>query len=120
MVASTTTNDQFDLVESLTAVEFDAGREVFQASYDSTRGSASLAVVAVVATVLERNPVDLPPLNSAIDTDALDQLVASPNGVHGCESISFQYEGVELTVASEGQIEAVPIENTSIDTVEPE
>lgn len=115
MVSSTETDGQFELVESLTAVEFDADREVFQASYDSTRESASLAVVTVVATALDRNPVDLPPLESVIDTGALDQLVTSSNGVHGCDCVSFEYEGVAVKVASEGQIEADPIDNTNVD-----
>ena len=112
MVSSKETGRAFELVESMTDVEFDAERERFQATYDSTRESASLAIVTVVATAMDRNPIDLPPLESAIDTDALEQLVAVPSGVQGCASISFRYEGFEVTVAGEGQIEAVPIENT--------
>ena len=99
------------MVESLTAVEFDADRELFQAAYDSTRESASLAVVTVVATVLDRDPLDLPPLESAIETDALDRLVACSTGVQGCDSISFQYEGIEVTLTSGGRIEADPMDN---------
>lgn len=118
MVSSTETGGRSDLVASLTAVEFDTDRELFQATYDSTRESASLAVVAVVATVLGRNPVDLPPLHTAIDSEALDQLVVRSIGVHGCDCVSFEYEGVAVTLTSEGQIEADPVENTTVDIAE--
>ncbi len=120
MEFSTEADGRFELIESLTAVEFDTDRELFQAAYDSTRESASLAVVTVVATVLDRNPIDLPPLESTIDTDALNRLVTGSAGVQLCDSISFKYEGVEVTVTSEGQIEANPTENTTVDTAEPE
>jgi FlaG/FlaF family flagellin (archaellin) len=101
-----------EIVESLGPIEFDAESESFQATYDSIRDSASLAVVAVVATALGEDPQALSPLQTVIDTDALDKLAAeSATGPGNCDSISFSYEGFAVTITGEGVIEAVPIEN---------
>lgn len=107
MDSNQATTRNVDLVDSMHAVTFDADRERFQATYDSTRDSTSLAVVAVVATVLGKDPEDLPPLYSIIDTDALDKLVTeSANGRTGCNRVTFCYDGLEVTISSDGIIEA--------------
>lgn len=118
MVFSTETGGSLELVEPMTSVAFDKEKEVFQAAYDSTRESASLTVVTVVATVLDRNTVGLPPLESIIDTDALDQLVAGSTGPKIWHSISFRYEGFVITLASQGKVEAEPVKHTAINTAE--
>lgn len=101
-----------DFVDSISTVTFDLESERFQASYDSSRDSPSLAVVAVVATALGKDPLALHPLHSAIDTDALDLLTTeSANGRADGDSVSFCYEGLEVTVTNQDVIEAVPIEN---------
>lgn len=101
------------IAETLSPIEVDAESESFRATYDSTRDSASLGVVAVVAAVLEREPQSLTPLQSVIETDALDKLAtASSPGLGNCDSISFAYEGFEITVTSEERIEANSLENT--------
>lgn len=102
-----------ELAESLSPVESDARSESFQATYDSTRDSTSLAVVEAVATALGEDPRTLTPLQTVIDTDALDELtMESTTGHRACDSISFNYDGFEITVTSEDVIEATPIENT--------
>lgn len=101
------------MIDSMSTVEFDADEESFRVTHDSDRDSTSLAVVAMVATALGRDPLDLTPLHSAIDTEALEKLTAeSLGGLQQCDSISFCYEGFEVTVFSEGDIGADPIENT--------
>jgi hypothetical protein len=96
----------------LSTTEFDAEREYFRATYDSTRESASLAVVAVVSTALDRDPLDLTPIQSVIDTESLDELATETFTGHGTvDSISFCYEGVKVTVFGDGSIEADPTEN---------
>lgn len=113
MDSSQATQGSTEFVESMVPVEFVIDRELFQASYDSTRDRTSLAVVSVVATALDRDPMDLPPLYSVIDPDALEELLSgSANGLRGCDSISFRYAGFEVTVFSEGIIEAEPVEDT--------
>lgn len=101
-----------EITESLSTIEFDTESESFRATYDSTRDPTSLAVVAVVATVLNRAPRNLTPLQSVIETDSLDNLAAmSSSGRGNCVRISFRYEEFEITVFSEGTIEAEPMEN---------
>lgn len=93
------------MIESTNTVEFDADRGTFRAAFDNSRDSASLAVVSVVAAVLERDPMDLTPLHSVIDTDALETLATRPSDSRETGiSVSFQYEGREVTV-EDGVIE---------------
>lgn len=96
-----------EIAESLSTIEFDSERKSFRATYDSTRDSTSLAIVAVVSTALGREPENLTPLQSVIDTDSLDKLAAgSANSAGNCDNISFCYEEFDVTVFSEGIIEA--------------
>ena len=96
-----------EFVDSLSAVTFNTDTEYFQATYDSKRDLPSLAVVATVATALERDPLAITPLQSILDTDALDELVTeSANGQAGCDRVIFCYEGVEVTATSEEVIVA--------------
>lgn len=102
-----------ELTESLSLVEFDAERGSFQATYDRARDSASLAVVEVVATALGEDSRDLTPLQTVLDTEALDKLASgSATGPGACDRISFEYNDFEITVTSGGIIEANPIEST--------
>ncbi|MFC4451881.1 HalOD1 output domain-containing protein [Halorussus aquaticus] len=98
----------------MSTVEFDTDRELFQAEFDRTHDSVSLAVVALVATVRDKEPDLLAPLYSSIDVDALEELFAdSTITQQGGGRISFTYEGLEVTVCGDGKIEAVPLETTS-------
>lgn len=101
------------IAESLSPIEFDIEEKSFQATYDTTRDPASLAVVTAVSTALGREPGNLPPLQSAIETDALNKLASkSSTGPENCIQISFGYEGLEITVTGKGVIKANPVENT--------
>lgn len=113
MKQSQTMDANAGIAKSLSPIEFDAESKSFKATYDSTRDPTSLAVVAVVAAALEREPQNLTPLQSVIETDALDELTTGPSTDLGsCDSISFRYDGFEITVTSEDVIEANPIGNT--------
>ncbi|WP_218780638.1 HalOD1 output domain-containing protein [Halorarum halophilum] len=102
-----------EITESLSPIEFDLESKSFQATYDSIRDSTSLAVVAVVATALGEDPQALTPLQTIIDTDALDKLTTeSATGFRACDRISFRYGGFEITVTSEDVIEANHLEDT--------
>lgn len=102
-----------DIAESLSPVEFDAESDSFQATYDSSRDSTSLAIVAVVATALGEDPQVLTPLQTVVDTDALDELMTeSATGLGACNSITFRYDEFEVTVTGEGLIEAAPVGDT--------
>ncbi|MBX0287972.1 hypothetical protein EGH22_16690 [Halomicroarcula sp. F28] len=95
-----------EFVESVSPLEFDTESESFRATYHSGHDSTSLAVIAVVATALDREPQNLTPLQSVIEVDALDILMGSSTGPSNCDRISFAYHGFELTVTNEGVIKA--------------
>lgn len=110
MTDSQETPENIDVVDSLTVVEYDVEEECFQATYDESSESATLAVVSVIATAASRDPLELTPLHSTIDTSALDDLfMNSTNGTEKHGSTSFCYEGFEVTVFNGGRIEADPI-----------
>ena len=109
MTATDSPSDGVGLVDSMAFVEFDVDRARFRGSYDSDRDSTSLAVVTVIATALGRNPTDLPPLHSVVDTGALDALFSdSLDGARDRRRTSFSYVGFDVTVSGEGTVEAEP------------
>lgn len=102
-----------EIVPSMESVEFVDSDGLYRAEYDSSRDQPSVAIVAAIAAADRRDPCELRPLHSAIDTDALDELFATSvteKQRNGC--LSFSYEGFVVTVFSEGVIEAKPTENT--------
>ena len=113
MEPSHSTSSDLDVVESLSDIEFDAESGSYRATYDSTRDSASFAVIAVVATALDRDPLNLTPLQSVIETDSLEELATGSSIDDGNRrSISFPYEGFEITIFSDGVIRADSAENS--------
>lgn len=74
--------------------------------YDPEVTPTLLAVIEAIATALDTEPTDLPPLQSYIDAEALSQLVASPGG--NALSITFLYVGHHVTVFAEGSVEVSP------------
>jgi hypothetical protein len=62
----------------------------------------STAVVEAVALATGRDPLELPLLQEALDTDALDALVA--HSADASTRISFTYGGVDVVVDSAGSI----------------
>ena len=101
-----------EFVPSMESVEFVVDDGIYRAEYDSSRDQPSLAIVATIAAADQRDPNDLRPLHSAIDTDGLNELFA-PAATDGQRNgrLSFLYEGFEVTVSSEGVIEATPMED---------
>lgn len=92
------------------AVEYDAETDTYRASFDSATGSASTAVISTVAAVSGTPPMELPPLHTACETDALEALVEpttheqSRTDVH----VSFLYDGYTVTVHSYGIVAVQP------------
>jgi hypothetical protein len=104
------TSTNLSFVDSIDCVECDADRSRFWASYDGALDPVSMAVVAVVATVENRPPTDLAPLQSAVDTDALQGLFGpSDQRPQSPTTTSFRYEGYEVTVSSEEVVEVTPV-----------
>jgi hypothetical protein len=65
----------------------------------------STAVAVAVAEEVGREPTDGPVLDDYIDTDALDELMTGRGSRNGDPvRISFTFDGVEVTVDSDGGI----------------
>ncbi|RQG92945.1 hypothetical protein EA462_01630 [Natrarchaeobius halalkaliphilus] len=77
-------------------------------TFDPSAGQQpSLAVPVAVASFTEEDPLELTPLYEVVEPDALDSLFehaarTDGNGVH---QLWFRYEGVDVGVRSDGQIE---------------
>ena len=63
--------------------------------------SIGTAVVLSVADYTNHHPTDLPVLSTAVDPDALDQLLDSSNNE---VAISFSYAGCEVILKSDGEL----------------
>ena len=97
-----------EIVDSMEIVEFDIDTGLYSGSFDADHDPASLAVVVVVAAATDRDPLELAPLHDVVDPTALDALFSeSANGLQG--SVSFRYEGFDVTVFDGGTIEARPM-----------
>ncbi|TYT63821.1 HalOD1 output domain-containing protein [Natrialba swarupiae] len=66
----------------------------------------STAIVTAVASVLERDPLELPPLYETVDPDALDSLLQHAHRTDdtATHEVWFSYEGVDVGVRSDGEI----------------
>lgn len=64
--------------------------------------SPSNQIVEAVASFTGRDPLDLPPLYDAIDTDSLDQLLNAGTDPHRSHVyVCFEYVDVSVTVRSD-------------------
>lgn len=112
MVPSSPGSRTQEITAVLSSVESGSESESFRATYDTACESTSLAVVAAVTAARGDDPLTLTPLQTVVDTDALDELTtegAPSRGAHEC--ISFRYDGFEVTVTGEGVIEAKRVGN---------
>ena len=94
-------------------VEFHEQSGTYRTEFDFHDRPASVAVVEAVAAAADMDPVDIPPLHSIVDPDALDILFAPTTAGHVRPggSTSFDFEGYRVTVRSHGTIEIDPLAN---------
>lgn len=64
----------------------------------------SLAVIEAVASVVGEHPLDLEPLHSVVDPDALDGLCSRPKSEDDTVTVSFRYDGCNVVVRSDGTV----------------
>ncbi|RLM34850.1 hypothetical protein DVK01_14375 [Haloarcula sp. Atlit-120R] len=65
-------------------------------------GCPSVAIVEAVAAATNQETTDLPPLQEAIEADALDTLL---DGRSSSVATSFQYADTDVSVTGDGSIE---------------
>ncbi len=63
-----------------------------------------MTVIATLAEVMDADPVELDPLHSTVDPDALDKFVRVGTGTTGDIHVSFTHEDHEITVSSYGVV----------------
>lgn len=88
----------------------DAGSDVGRITYEWGDGKRpSIAVVEAVSATTGREPTELSPLYEYLDGEALDTLLQSGSAHrNGVAEVSFFYEGVGVSVGSDGHIDIDP------------
>lgn len=74
-----------------------------------SRGSITERVVDAVAAAEDRDPIELPPLQDVIETDALDALFDTDRGAETAPiELCFCYSESIVTVHGDGAIDVTP------------
>lgn len=101
-------------------IEYNQGSGTVRTQFDQEKTPPSMAVIATLAEVTGLDPVDLDPLYSTIDPDALDSLVCVRNGSHGDSHVSFRHENHSITVQSYGVVTVTPESGPTANTYDKE
>ncbi|APW98724.1 hypothetical protein CHINAEXTREME_13440 [Halobiforma lacisalsi AJ5] len=79
--------------------------EVVHDRFDASDDSVVVAVVETVATVVDRDPLEMPPLFESVDTEALETLVRSPPRDRDSRlEVTFSYLDCPVTVSARGDV----------------
>lgn len=78
--------------------------DVYRFGYDQDETPVNLAVVAALSEVIGVDPIDLEPLHTTVDTDALGILARVRATTTGDVHVTFSHEGHDVTVHSYGII----------------
>ena len=90
------------------AIEYNRESATVRTQFDQEKTPPSMAVIATLADVMGVDPVEIDPLHSAIDPDALDSLVRVRNRTSGDIHVSFTHENHAITVQSYGVVTITP------------
>ena len=106
-----------DAGEINSQVTYSPESDSFQYAMDTSCYSITEAVVSSVAVATERDPIDLPPLYSAIDPDALDALFSSAfdQGSSRAIRVSFEYADCRVIVEDQETVRVKPFNETTVD-----
>lgn len=76
--------------------------------------SVSTDVVQTVADAKDCDPEGLEPLYGTVDPDALDALFAGGEGSSTHVRVVFTYEGYQVTVSGDGEVEVANPEESDV------
>lgn len=109
MVTIDTTEERTDDVAA-PAVEFHPRRGAYTTEFETGSRPVSEAIVSAVSHASDRDPLELPPLQRTIDTDALDSMFsrAAVDRSRCLGELTFEYAGHRVTVRSHGTVEVEP------------
>ncbi|MFB6096986.1 MAG: HalOD1 output domain-containing protein [Haloferacaceae archaeon] len=92
----------------MTSTDAPEGTGRDHSTYDQARGeSLTFAIVEAVARVNDVDPIDLDPLQSVVDPDALEKLVSSLEGSASRDEewrTEFSFEGCHVEITSSGEV----------------
>ena len=100
------------------AVDYAPDSTTVRTQFDQEKTPASLAVIATLANTMGTDPVELDPLHSTVDPDALDALAQVRNGTNGDIHITFTHEGHAIRVSSYGVLTITPEHELTAETYE--
>ena len=90
------------------AVEYHQETGIVRTQFDQEKTPAGTAVIATLADVMDTDPVELDPLHSTVDPEALNALVRVRNGTDGDIQVTFTYKDHAITVDSYGLVTVTP------------
>lgn len=96
----------------LESIEYDLETQTYLARFDRATTAASIAVVAALSDVMDVDPMEIEPLGSVIDTDALDALIDHRGAADGDVSMTFTVDWYELTVSTEGVVTVTELDRS--------
>lgn len=85
-------------------VEYSQESGTVRTQFDQEKTPASMAVIATLAEVMDTDPMEMRPLYSTVDPDALDALVQVRHTTTEDIHISFTHEGHKIRVHNYGVI----------------
>jgi hypothetical protein len=88
--------------------EYYPDEEVHRAIFDEDVVAPSMAVVGAVSTAADRDPLDIGPLHSTVDPDALNAIFADSKQGEGNIHAHFSIDGYSVTLSSHGCITVQP------------
>ena len=86
------------------SVEYHQDSATVRTQFDQEKTPASMAVIAALADIMDADPIELDPLYSTVDPDALDALVRVRLGTDGDIHVTFTHEDHAITVYSYGVV----------------
>lgn len=89
-------------------VEYDQDSGTVRTLFDQEKIDPSMAVIATLAEMMDSNPVELDPLYTTVEPDALDSLVRVRQSTTGDIHVSFIHEDRTITVSSYGVVAITP------------
>ena len=102
------------------AIEYNVESETARTHFEQEKTPPSMAVIGTLAHVMGVDPIELDPLYSTIDPDALDKLVHVHNRTSGDTHLTFTHEGHSITVHSYGVVTITSEDNQTTETDETE
>lgn len=93
---------------SFESFEYYPDERAYRALFDADESSPSEAVVGVISTAADIDPVDVEQLGSKTDADALNSLITNRRPFEGDVYVTFTLNGYDVSLSSYGSIVVRP------------